>query len=357
FLFTGEWGSILFWMEIAISVIIPFIIFAIPGNRRRINVLYIAALIGVVGIVFNRLNVGGLTHLNNLTQIGDFYFPSWTELAVSAAIVSGAMLVFFWFIENFRVWDEPPRNPDEDPHAKPELKGGVYLGPPKTANRTRFSFMFVLAFAIGFAVISGDEITSAGIEDETTRKARGGDTLFIDGNRDDYGVVFKHEFHNMALGRSCVSCHHMNKPEDKNTGCYECHANMYSSFNVFRHDWHSSEEGAGLNCFSCHEQGEYKSGANAKDCDACHDDLIPDGAPIDIKGYEADPYVDAMHIMCIGCHEQKQNENPILMESKRDLTLCSTCHPPGSEKMAEKRLFEVPENKRWVVVPGNIRKK
>ena len=68
--------------------------------------MFSGALFAVIGIVFNRLNVSGLTHLNNLTELGSFYFPSWMELTVSAGVVSAAMLVFFFFIENYKVWEQ-----------------------------------------------------------------------------------------------------------------------------------------------------------------------------------------------------------------------------------------------------------
>ena len=108
FLFEDSKAAILFWIEIALSVGIPLLIFSIPEKKQRLSLLFLGALTGVIGVVFNRLNVGGLTHLNNIGEESLFYFPSWTELTISAGVVSLAILIFFYFIENFHIWEKQP---------------------------------------------------------------------------------------------------------------------------------------------------------------------------------------------------------------------------------------------------------
>ena len=92
------------------------------------------------------------------------------------------------------------------------------MGPSKLINRSRFSLLFIITFALGFAVLSGNRIYNDGYENIEVTKARGGDTLFIDGNKDFYGVSFDHKAHE-GLVANCANCHHMNKPGDKATGC------------------------------------------------------------------------------------------------------------------------------------------
>ena len=362
-MFEGSWAAFLFWFEIAVSIGFPLLVFALPALARNINWLYAASLAGVFGIVLNRLNVGGITHLNNLTGTGAFYIPSWMELSVSAGVVSVAMLVFFYFVENYKVWEEKPVDPTLDPKVKPEFGANrVYLGSTKAANRTKFSFAFVIAFAIGFAVISGEDIESKGLVDVPVSPARGADTLFIDGNRDGYGVYFKHTLHSKASDsaaafvENCATCHHMNKPADKNTSCFECHFNMYTAGDAFRHDWHASKMGANLRCFDCHAKDQHKSAESAADCDKCHTDLIPKDATIEINEYETVPYVDAMHMQCIGCHETVQKADPELMAREIKLTDCRNCHPEGQEYRYTKRLFDRPERNKWVVIPNRFKK-
>jgi len=366
FLFDAAWGTYLFWMEIFISLVIPLIILAIPRLTKSINFMYIAALSGVIGIVFNRLNVGGLTHLNNLTDIGTFYFPSWMELFISAGVVSLAMLAFFFFIENFKVWEHTPEDPDAPVKVKPKFNSfNIYLGPTKVVNRTKFSFMFVLAFALSFALISGTEIENKGIDSAQVSRARGGDTLLIDGNRNNYGVTFKHVFHQQK-GITCGQCHHLNKPGDKATGCYECHSDMYNEGDAFRHDWHSSSEGANLSCFKCHDRNiskgkDYKYATNknstVKKCEECHKQLIPGDSKIkEIKSYITVSYTDALHKLCIGCHEDKLKTDSLIIVNNPNLAKCSKCHHEVQKFIYERKLFENFENNKWVVLPNRFEK-
>jgi Ni/Fe-hydrogenase subunit HybB-like protein len=364
FLFDGSWGSIIFWIEIFLSLILPLLIFVIPKLTISINALYIGALSGVIGIVFNRLNVAGLTHLNNLTGIGDFYFPSWMEFSISAGVVSLAMLAFFFFVENFRVWEESPLDTDMEPGNKPRLDSfKIYLGPSKVVNRTKFSFSFVMSFALSFALISGTEISNKGIKPIEVTKARGGDTLLIDGNRDNYGVAFKHEFH-ISKGYSCGSCHHMNKPGDDATGCYECHNNMYTEADVFRHDWHSSSEGANLKCNECHDMNVSKGLEFREDpalatrkCLECHPKMIPDDSQIkEIKSYIVMSYTDALHKSCIDCHDKELKANEELRLRKPELAGCSNCHYKVEKYIEERKLFERSDKNKWVVLPNRFAK-
>jgi hypothetical protein len=186
-----------------------------------------------------------------------------------------------------------------------------------------YSLAFVLAASAGFALLSPEPASSRGIESSPVKRARGGETLWVDGNLNGYGVSFPHEEMQKRLGGkdSCVKCHHMNLPRDRNSGCYECHSNMYLATNASRHDWHASTTGGRLACWQCHAKGSPRSAATAKPCASCHKDLVPAGAAIQVKQYRAVGYLQAMHELCIGCHVRlaKQNDKP-------DLARCTNCH-------------------------------
>jgi hypothetical protein len=320
-IFNGTWESGLFIAEMLIAVIIPLVLFSIPSLRARPAVQWTGSLMVVFGMVFNRLNVGGVTMLR---ATGDAYVPSWMEIAVSLGVVSTAALVFLFAVEKFHIWEAPPKNPEADPYARPQFDHAseVWLGSPFVAARAKYSLAFVLAFAIGFAVMPGSRIESRGIVDAPVHKARGGDVLFIDGNHDQYGVSFNHARHVDSLGgtQSCDECHHMNKPMDQQTGCWECHRQMYRATDAFNHDWHASPEGANLSCQECHE--DVKRAETAKKCDACHLDLVPARAKFKYEERWAPPYVDAMHISCLGCHQQEAADDP----ERENLTMCASCH-------------------------------
>jgi Ni/Fe-hydrogenase subunit HybB-like protein len=323
---SGSWESLLFILELSVAIIVPMILFGIPKTRRSPTGQWIGASLVVVGMVFNRINVGGLTMLR---ATGDIYLPSWMEITVSAGVVSMAVLVFLFSIEKFKVWEVPPADPDADPHKLPEFdrSSEVWLGNPKISARTKYSMAFIIAMSLGFALIPGRRIHSDGIPDVTVQKARGGDKLFIDGNRDNYGVLFDHKKHVDKNGgeQSCVICHHMNMPLDKQSGCYECHSNMFRTADAFNHQWHETSVRANLTCLDCHPAGAEKTKETAKRCDNCHKDLVPQNSRIKIETYIAPSYVDAMHILCVDCHRAKSQE----LTDKKDLPLCKTCHESG----------------------------
>jgi Ni/Fe-hydrogenase subunit HybB-like protein len=322
-IFSGSWESLLFMLEISIAVIIPMVLFGIPRIRRNPTGQWTGASLVVLGMVFYRINVGGLTMLR---ATGDIYIPSWMEIIVSAGVVSMATLVFLFSIEKFKVWEAPPVDPQADPHKLPEFdrSSEVWLGNPRISARTKYSMAFIVALSLGFALIPGNKIKSDGIPDITAEKARGGDRLFIDGNRDNYGVLFDHKKHVDKNGgeQSCVLCHHMNMPLDKESGCYECHSSMYKTADAFDHEWHKTDRRVNLACYDCHEAGVEKTKQSATECSHCHKDLIPENSLIKIDSYTALSYVDAMHTLCVDCHRLKAQE----LADKKDLALCKACH-------------------------------
>jgi hypothetical protein len=222
------------------------------------------------------------------------------------------------------------------------------------AGITKYSLAFIISAAVGFMLLPGNKLASRGIPDVVVREARGGDTLFIDGNRDGYGVSFKHKFHIDKNGgeQSCVLCHHINLPGDKQSGCFECHRSMYKPADAFNHDWHSNPSGAGLACVRCHSPGVERTAASAAGCDKCHFELAPAGAPFAVKQYLAPAYTDAMHGLCVDCHRTKVVQLP----EKPDMARCATCHetsrPEYLKADINKELVAPDFNK--VVLPGVI---
>jgi len=349
-IFNGTWESWLFISEILISTIIPLILFASPRLRVQSKWLWIGSIMVVLGMVYNRINVGGLTMLRTT---GDGYFPSWMEISISLGVVSAAVLVFMFFIERFRVWDHRPEDHQKDPDALPEFDraSGVWLGTPAIAARTKYSLAFVIAFAIGFAAIPGKEIHSEGIDIIPVSPSRGGDTLFVDGNLNGYGVAFDHKKHetNAKEKQDCATCHHMNLPADKNSGCWQCHESMFAPADIFKHDWHNSPMGANIACVGCHPAGQIRQAETAKKCTDCHKDLTAAGTTIVFDTYMAPSYADAMHRACIGCHREKAAADP----EKAKLADCGSCHyqapPAGMEELF--RNAAVPPALKPVILP------
>ena len=320
-LLGGGWQVILFWVEIALMAAIPALMFSMPRVRASRTGQFTAATIGITGVVLNRIDVGGLAHMTR----GAVYVPSWSELALTAGIVAGAALAFLFFVEHFRVWEERPADPDADPLRLPELDrvSGTWLGVPHVAARTVYSMAFIIATAAGFAMLAPHPAAARGVLRETAERARGGEILRIDGNRNGFGASFPHQKHIDLWGgkASCPRCHHMNLPRDQASGCYQCHRQMYTASDAFGHDWHASPDGGKLACAACHAQGQVRTAATAKACTNCHRDLIPPTAIYRVSAYNARSYVDAMHQLCVGCHRV---EGP--KRGKPAMAQCAWCH-------------------------------
>ncbi len=350
-IFTGHRDSYLFISEILISIIIPIIIFATPKLRMRPGWQMFGSFMVVFGMVYNRINVGGLTMLS-FTH--DTYIPSWTEISVSLGVVSLAALVFLYVVEKFNIWDKPPEDPEDNPYAEAnfDYASHVWLGSPRKAALAKYSLAFVLAFALGIAIMPESKLHGQGIENVTVDKARGDmDTLYIDGNHDGYGVLFKHKMHIDSLGgtTSCARCHHLNMPLDKASGCWECHKKMYTPSDVFNHDWHASKTGADIACDKCHAKGQSRQVATAKSCGACHSQMAADSTALVKSDYMALSYTDAMHMLCVSCHHEKAAQNP----NRVALAECSTCHattPP--ERLNELlKWYDKPPSFNRVILP------
>jgi len=321
-LFAPSAHTALFWFELTLMAIAPAALLFVSRIRRSRAGQWIAAGLGVSGVVLNRVDVGGLAHI---ARGGPFYFPSWTEIVISGGIVSASILLFLFMIERFHIWEQRPADPDADPLKLPEFNpvGTTWLGVPAVAAKTAYSLGFVLAAAAGFALLGNLPARSRGIEPAPVHRARGAEKLWIDGNLDGNGVLFPHEDHENREGgkASCVKCHHMNLPRDRNTACAACHRDEYLAADAFRHDWHASPTGGRMACLECHPAGQVRSAATAVRCDHCHKDLVPAGATIQVKHYLAPSYVDAMHRLCIGCHTQKARE-----KNKPAMAQCAWCH-------------------------------
>ncbi len=314
--------TFLFWFEICVLAIIPLVLLSIRRVRYSTTGQWALAAVGVFGVVFNRLDTGGLAHLR---PSGEFYIPSWSEISISVGIVSAATLLFLWIMERFHIWEQRPVDPDADPLHAPEFDkvGTTWLGVPAVASRTVYSLAVVLAAAAGIGLLAAQKAQSRGLEPAPVHRARGGDILLIDGNLDSFGVTFKHAEHVKREGgnASCVLCHHMNLPHDQASACASCHYDMYQSVDAFRHDWHASPQGANIACYKCHARGQVRTASDAVRCDHCHQGMVPANSSIQIKNYNAVSYTDAFHRTCIGCHVKKAAE-----KHKPEMTRCAWCH-------------------------------
>lgn len=101
YLLAGGWPAGLFMVEILGGCVIPAICFADPKIRNNPNGIIWAAFLGMCGLILNRLNAG-LVFMN-----GDFYLPSWAEMAVSVGLVCLGLILFDAAVRFLPLFPEP----------------------------------------------------------------------------------------------------------------------------------------------------------------------------------------------------------------------------------------------------------
>ncbi|MFC1731621.1 cytochrome c3 family protein, partial [candidate division KSB1 bacterium] len=180
-------------------------------------------------------------------------------------------------------------------------------------------------------------------------RARIADFLLIDGNRSDDVVLFDHEMHKQKNGveESCKICHHMRKPLDQYTPCADCHSDMQRVTDIFDHILHRNKLGGNGSCVKCHTDPLLpKLRQYTTACESCHGELRLETSFVNTSGSAvqnfAVGYKDAMHGLCITCHEEKKAE----VERPR-LDECATCHrslPEEVMHMVEKLYGERTNN-------------
>lgn len=334
-IWAWSWESFLFLIEITFIAILPIIVFVIPRTRNSVAGLAFAASFVVTGVVLNRITASGVA---TMRATGSRYFPSFAEVLVSVGIVSATILVFFFFVEHFKVYEK-----EEGGHKKDEpVFDGKAMGfkwEPGLAQSVRtYSLPFVLAAALTFALLPNDAVFGSTPETTPVFGSRGGDTLIIDGDRQGLLSSFQHAEHVERQGgeNSCSTCHHMNNPLDQATPCSECHRDMYLDTNIFDHTQHVEDMGGNEACSRCHSSPSGHTDGDQVECESCHEGMrVPDDQTRVVVSAQTQEnmavgYQDAMHGLCNDCHEDQAAEL-----NKPEMTECAFCHTEADSQIRE----------------------
>ncbi len=340
----------LFWFEIAISAVIPLVLFLIPRVRRSHTGVFIAASLGVMGFLLNRIDASGLAQV---WATGADYFPEWTEFVVSFGIVSFFALIYLFIQEHFpvekEIVDEEERWLQRQLFVLPRFDRGsqVWLGDATFASRRVYSALFVVALVVGLALTPWQPL----VEASPVQRARGGDVLRVGYPLGT--VMFPHGEHITRLGKeACGTCHHLHKAGDVGTPCSECHADLYLDTTIFDHVRHVAVLDGNDSCVKCHPEGQPKVRATATKCSSCHEkDMMAANTVVTrFENLAAPGLRRAAHGICIECH-RREAANPEW--KKPDLFRCATCHKTPVPHVQELRLLRTEGGEPAPVAAGS----
>lgn len=358
-IFDGSQASYLFISEILISTIIPIILFSIKSIREYKAGLLVAASMVVVGFIFHRIDVG---IISSFQATGEFYIPSLIEILTSLGIVSIAILVFLFFIENFSVYQTENKK-IEDKSKDFDIVTNGRLFDAGLGKERRYSFVYILGASLAIFILPENGLWQIKPESNPVQSSRivmvdsllstntidlvdtrdqispisTTQTLMIDGNRNSRSVLFTHDTHIRINTKApnCGFCHHMNLTTAHVSQCSQCHRDMYLETDIFNHIDHITEEGGNKGCNKCHTDPDIeKNRETSQSCSSCHKSMKISDSFINVdsnwKGL-APGYMQAMHGLCLNCHEQKEKETGQLRRT--GISSCRTCHKDNGTKL------------------------
>ena len=116
-LFVPRPETYMYWLEVIVGIIVPFILFSREKMRRSRNGLFIGASMVVIGFVMNRMNIA-ITGMEQWS--GTFYFPSFTEFSITVMIVTIGFTAFYYIAKYFPVFTH-----EHHEEEKPVLNAGL----------------------------------------------------------------------------------------------------------------------------------------------------------------------------------------------------------------------------------------
>jgi Ni/Fe-hydrogenase subunit HybB-like protein len=99
-LIDDAWGY-WFLVEVLGFVLVPGFMFAFGFRNRSLNIIKIASVMALIGIVLNRLNVS-IISFKWYAEV--HYYPSWQEIVVTLMIIFAEIWIFRWIVTRMPVF-------------------------------------------------------------------------------------------------------------------------------------------------------------------------------------------------------------------------------------------------------------
>ncbi|NJO90330.1 MAG: hypothetical protein HC831_16335 [Chloroflexia bacterium] len=99
-----SWG---YWylLEVVGFVLVPCIVFMLAYNYRNLFLVRTAAILTMVGVILNRMNISTIAYK---WYDGVIQYPTWKEVVVGVAVIFAQILVFRWIVRRMPVYRKSP---------------------------------------------------------------------------------------------------------------------------------------------------------------------------------------------------------------------------------------------------------
>ncbi len=114
-LITDLWG-VWYLVEILGFVLVPCVLFAYGVRNRSVSIVRTAAILALIGIIMNRLNISVIAFNWNSAA---HYYPSWQEIVVTLMVIFSEIWVFRWIVLRMPVMREAHELPSRPTESRP----------------------------------------------------------------------------------------------------------------------------------------------------------------------------------------------------------------------------------------------
>ncbi len=129
YLFRPVEETAYFWVEMALLVVAPLVLFNLQRIRQTPIGLYWASAVTIAGFITHRLNVS-IVSLERATQAN--YVPKWSEMAVTIMLAASAVLAFRWAVLHLHIFPRAEAQRELPRYRFPQVEG--YTPQPGTAD-------------------------------------------------------------------------------------------------------------------------------------------------------------------------------------------------------------------------------
>jgi c(7)-type cytochrome triheme protein len=249
----------MFLAEMLLGVIAPIILLLIPRLRNNQFGLFVAALMVVLGFVMNRINVA-ITGMDRSSGVN--YFPSWTELAVTASIVGAGFLLFGLAVKYLDVF--PRKEMDDIARGRrSELPVLAVLRQPWW-SATTLALVFGIFFMGATVALSYDGVRRR--VPALAPLAELGD-VDVSGGLGELKVPNDVPIKMGKISPGLVMFSHARHVDRANPNCISCHTGQFKMLST------SADISPGKKmqrCGQCHDGAKAVSTTDKERCDSCH---------------------------------------------------------------------------------------